>query len=211
VITRVAATAFNANRAAGDPAPTDLPRAITQGMPPGLSAPQDAPQAAPPAGDRVIETPPPATAEILRNTEPVPPSMQTLSAPPPASSPAQEFAVRIAQPNTPVVDLHVAERNGQVQVAVRTPDTGLQTSLRQDLGTLVNSLERAGYHAEMFTPSAGLRQASAAPDANSEDSRAGSHGSSGEWTGGGTGGGHPQPRQRGQNSQTWRKEWENQS
>ena len=71
-----------------------------------------------------------------------------------ATGPAQEIAVRISQPDSPVVDLHVTERGGEIHVAVRTPDAELQTSLRQDLGTLTNSLERAGYHTEAFVPRA---------------------------------------------------------
>lgn len=75
---------------------------------------------------------------------------------PPASTlhanPIHTIALRIAQADAPAVDLHVTERAGEIHVAVRTPDAGLQASLRQDLGALSNSLERAGYRAETFVP-----------------------------------------------------------
>jgi hypothetical protein len=45
-------------------------------------------------------------------------------------------------------------------VVVRTGDEGLETSLRQDLNALVHSLERSGFHAETFVPSAGSSGAS---------------------------------------------------
>lgn len=72
----------------------------------------------------------------------------------PAGSAVQEIAVRISRPEEPAVDLHVMERGGEIHVAVRTPDVELQTSLRQDLGTLAGSLERAGFHAETYVPRA---------------------------------------------------------
>jgi hypothetical protein len=80
--------------------------------------------------------------------------------PPAVSSPpavrqtaAREIALRVAAPDAAPVDIHVSQRGGQVHVAVRTPDAALGSSLRQDLGTLVSSLDRAGYRAEVFTPS----------------------------------------------------------
>src|SRR6185295_9488743 len=60
----------------------------------------------------------------------------------------------------PSVDLHVIQRSGQIQVAVRTPDATLETALRQDVGALVHSLERSGFHAETFLPIAAAGEAS---------------------------------------------------
>ncbi len=68
------------------------------------------------------------------------------------ATPLQQIALRIATGDAPAVELRVAERAGEIHVSVHTPDAGLQTSLRQDLGTLSNSLERSGYHAETFVP-----------------------------------------------------------
>jgi hypothetical protein len=50
--------------------------------------------------------------------------------------------------------LQVSQRSGQIQVVVRTPDPGLETALRQDLGTLVHSLEHSGFQTETFIPNA---------------------------------------------------------
>ena len=66
----------------------------------------------------------------------------------PFTSATHEIAVRISPPDAAPVDLQVRERGGTVHVAVRTADGGLQTSLRQDLGALVDRLERSGFHAE---------------------------------------------------------------
>jgi hypothetical protein len=82
---------------------------------------------------------------------------------------AQGIAVRIALPDTPHVDVQFVDRAGQVQVAVRTPDTGLQSSLRQDLGTLVNSLERSGFHTEAFTPHDAIAEAGGSSPMNFQD------------------------------------------
>ncbi len=95
---------------------------------------------------------------------------------------APEISVRISPPDSPVVDLHVTERGGEIHVAVRTADTELQTSLRQDLGTLTSSLERAGYHAETFVPRAGPASQSTLRDERQQQGfsgRGGSHSESG--------------------------------
>ena len=45
----------------------------------------------------------------------------------------------------------------------------MQTSLRQDLGTLTNSLQKAGYHAETFTPSSSLGRAASSAQTSNQD------------------------------------------
>jgi hypothetical protein len=81
----------------------------------------------------------------------------------------------------PAVEVRLAGRAGEIQVSVRTADTGLQTSLRQGLSTLSNSLERAGYHAETYIPRDGTPlEARAKQDASgngrdSEPSHSGKH------------------------------------
>lgn len=104
-------------------------------------------EAAPLPGKIVDTTPFHNVSEALRTTEPA-----SLAPPQASGGTAPGIVVRIAQPEAPPVDLQVTQRAGEVHVSVRTPDAGLQSSLRQELGTLVNSLERAGYHAETFTP-----------------------------------------------------------
>ncbi len=139
----------------------------------------------------------------------------------PGASPVQEIALRIAQPDRPALDLLVTERAGEIHVAVRTPDAGLETALREDLGTLTGSLERAGYRTETFVPreSAGVPASGAlntlsgaqSPNLNSGDDRQ-KHESG--WSGRQSGdpGGHPQQkRQRDPRPQDWLNEMENQA
>lgn len=52
------------------------------------------------------------------------------------------------------VDIRVAQRGGEIQVTVHTADPALQANLRQDLPSLVNSLDRAGFDAQTFVPHA---------------------------------------------------------
>jgi hypothetical protein len=175
-----------------------------------LSAPSDATPSA-----IFAERAPQTAAEALRAAEPAAPAE---SAPPPVS--AQTIAVRIALPDVPAVDVHVMDRAGQLQVAVRTPDADLQSSLRQDLGTLVNSLERSGFHAEAFTPhdafpAAGTSsQMSFQNNGRQQDSGSGEHasGNPGDGKHDSRQGSQQQPgqqRQRGRQSQTWIETMEN--
>jgi hypothetical protein len=93
-----------------------------------------------------LEPPHHMTATVLRESEPPQPA---------AGQPAnfvQEIGIRVGRSDAPPVDVQLIERGGQVRVEVRTPDPALQTSLREDLGTLVNSLERTGFRTEAFIP-----------------------------------------------------------
>lgn len=119
-----------------------------------------------------------------------------------ATGVAQEIAVRISQPDSPVVDLHVTERGGEIHVAVRTPDAELQTSLRQDLGTLTNSLERAGYHTEAFVP-----RAASSSQSNLRGEQQPQQGSSGRGGSNGESGSEKQ-KQREQRGASWLEELE---
>lgn len=144
-------------------------------------------------------TPYNATAEALRTTE------SNLAAPPPRTAPAQEIAIRIAPPDSPAVDLRVVERSGQVHVDVRTPDAAMQASLRQDLGALANSLERAGYHTETFTPSStpGRTVSSAQPgNQDSQQDPSPNRGGTGDFSGG--------RRQQQPQKRPWLEEFEEQ-
>ena len=124
-------------------------------------------------------TPYHSTAEALRTTE-----SNLAAATTPRSSVAQEISIRIAPADSPAVDLRVVERAGQIHVDVRTPDAAMQTSLRQDLGTLTSSLERAGYHAETFTPSSTLSRAAASAQPDNQQDPSKNRGDSGDFSGG---------------------------
>jgi hypothetical protein len=121
-------------------------------------------------------TPPRSGSEYLRAVEPNLPEAQQ-----PRTGVAQEIAIRIERADSAPIDLRVVERLGQVHVDVRTNDADMQASLRGDLGTLTNSLERAGYHSETFTPAAGLgRAAPSSQTGNQDDSQDSSQGRSGQ-------------------------------
>ncbi len=167
---------------------------------------------APPAG--LTEPAPPTAADALRS------SMTTASpepTPPPAPGQGiQGIAVRIALPDAPPVDVQITDRGGQVQVAVRTPDPGLQSSLRQDLGTLVSSLERSGYRAETFVPREGVPQTAASsqtqePGSGEPGNPSGKHGSGNQSSGNQGGQQHSQQQQgqRGRQLQNWIETMEN--
>jgi hypothetical protein len=102
-----------------------------------------------------------------------------------------------------------------VHVAVRTADPALQSSLRQDLPTLVNSLEHAGYHAETFTPQsmgaqATIAQAVAASSEsafNNQHQDSQSDSSNANWPGA-SDGRQQEQRQREQQRQNWLNEME---
>ena len=88
---------------------------------------------------------------------------------------AQQISVRISEPNAPAVDLQLAQRGGQIQVAVRTEDTGLQVSLRSDLGSLVQNLERSGFRAETFVPVSATDSTQGGAASNSGGGQSNSH------------------------------------
>lgn len=50
------------------------------------------------------------------------------------------------------VEVRVLERAGEVRLSVRTPDTELASSLRQQLGDLVGRLEQTGYQTQTWRP-----------------------------------------------------------
>ncbi len=155
------ALAAKAGDAAAQPAAPSLPDHGTMFPPPALVAAADSPRATSPASTPRPEEPPP---EGLRSAEASVPAAQ-----PERTGAAQEISIRIASPGAAPVDLRVSERSGQVSVDVRTNDAAVQTSLRQDLGALTHSLERAGYHAEIITPASPAGRAASASPAGSQD------------------------------------------
>jgi hypothetical protein len=102
---------------------------------------------APAAVTTKVDAPCTSVPQALHTSEPVATAPAV-----PNTTPVQEIAVRIARPEQPTVDLHLIERAGQIHVDVRTPDAALQVTLRHDLGTLAGSLERVGYHTDIFSP-----------------------------------------------------------
>jgi hypothetical protein len=75
----------------------------------------------------------------------------------PSQTAPQNLTLHVAAPSggpQNSVDIRIAQRAGEIQVSVHTPDPALQANLRQDLPTLVNSLDRAGFDAQTFLPRA---------------------------------------------------------
>ena len=80
------------------------------------------------------------------------PTMPSLTQPPPATAVSQ-IAIRLdASGESGQVELRIRERGGEVQIAVRTTDQGVATTLRQDLGELVKRLEPHATNTEVFRP-----------------------------------------------------------
>jgi Flagellar hook-length control protein FliK len=148
-----------------------------------------------------IETAPARETEIAQPSQIIEPAAAPLT---PSTQPVQEIAVRIAHAEMPAVDLHITERGGEIHVAVRTSDIELQSSLRQDLGALTNSLERAGYHAETFVP-----RAASASQMNLREERQQQQGFSGRGGSQADSGNQKQKGQREQRHQSWLFELEN--
>jgi len=198
--------------------------AVSAGKPREGNAHEDPPPADSEAAEIVRSAPEPAAAierqvsanRAAETNDAAAPAPRMAEVPmvPPAlapSAPAQQIAVRVSPKDGASVDLHVAERGGEIHVSVRTPDEALQTSLRQDLETLANSLERAGYRAETFTPReiavAAPREGAMQPSnsrGNDSDAPAGGRGGSGNSS-------NPRQQQqsRGQNAKNWLEELEN--
>lgn len=155
---------------------------------------------------RPLEITRPAAVDAIRNAEPVQPD-----APVRVTGPVQAITVRISQPDTPAVDVHVLERGQQIQVDVRTPDPTAQSSLREELGTLVNSLQRAGYRAETFTPPQSVELKAASSEMSSQEDRDRGEANPGNSGGGGSSDRQPPHKQRDQRAQAWFEELEKQT
>lgn len=168
------------------------------------NVPVSAPASQPPNGAATPATSaapvPHSAADALRMSE-----SNFTAAPQLRTGAAQEIAIRIAPPDSPTVDLRIVERAGQVHVDVRTSDSGMRTSLRQDLGTLTNSLQKAGYHAETFTPSSTLGRTASSAQSSNQDREDPSQNRNGS---GGFSGGKRQQQKR---SGNWLEELEEQS
>ena len=80
---------------------------------------------------------------------PAPPRGETPAPPPPAA--AREIRLQVSGQEHRV-DVRLTERAGEVQVAVRTPDSRLAGVLREDLPALAARLEQTGFRAETWHP-----------------------------------------------------------
>jgi hypothetical protein len=92
--------------------------------------------------------PPPhaAVAESHRPAVAAPPEPSVL-----LSAPAREIRLQLSG-GEQRVDVRLTEHRGEVQVAVRTPDSRLTEALRSDLPALSARLEQNGFRAETWHP-----------------------------------------------------------
>ncbi len=119
----------------------------------GLAAPADLPCAV-----HASAQPEALAAAAPRET---PPAAPAPPAPPAPSGPAREIRLQFASTGQRV-EVSLAERAGELRVAVRTPDGGLAQALRDHLPVLSARLEQSGFHADSWRASeiqAGVRPA----------------------------------------------------
>lgn len=110
--------------------------------------------AATPTASGPVEQRDPKTVEPPPVAKPAP----ALTQPPPATT-ASQIAIRLdATDSSSQVELRIRERAGEVQIAVRSSDQVVATTLRQDLGDLVKRLETHTSSADS------IRQESPAPE-----------------------------------------------
>lgn len=64
---------------------------------------------------------------------------------------AGQITVRLSAPDQAPVDLRVSQRGPELKVDVRSADQNLNQSLRQDLDSLVQSLDKSGLRTEQIT------------------------------------------------------------
>lgn len=69
-----------------------------------------------------------------------------------ASDSVREISLRLSNPEQGAVQVRLSERAGELQVTVRTPDTGLTRGLRDGLPDLMGRLQVNGYRAETWQP-----------------------------------------------------------
>ncbi len=79
----------------------------------------------------------------------------------PASS-AHQISFQLAGAGANKVNVLFTEKDGKVDVAVRTPDLDLARSLQSDLGDLVDRLDHSGYKTVAWIPSSAHPTAAAA-------------------------------------------------
>lgn len=120
------------------------------------------------------------------------------------SDASRGISLRLGGPDSASVDVQVVERSGRVQVAVRSTDADLSSSLRQNLGDLVSSLASKGYRAETWAPT---DHSPVASIGTGNDSRASSH-SDQSGQGAGQGGGERGGGQRQQQHRRAPWNWE---
>ncbi len=114
------------------------------------------------------------------STDPAPPAAPSLPADntqQQTQRPTREIALRLGQGDAPSVSVQLLDRNGSVQVAVRTHDTDLSARMQSNLDQLVNSLKQQGIDTDAWTPArTDLRNHAEAAQAQGRNSEGNSSG-----------------------------------
>lgn len=116
--------------------------------------------------------------------------------------PIREISLQLADNASNQVDIHVVERAGKVEVAVRTADQELTKALQTNLGELVGRMEEKGYKTETWIPiatlhgSAALTQPASSPGHSRDQPE-----HAGSWAG------HEQQRQQQQSGRQRQPRW----
>jgi hypothetical protein len=99
------------------------------------------------------------------------PAHPLLDKPSETASPARSISLQVEAASGQTVDIRIAARPGDLNVAVRAGDDDMAQNLRQGLGDLESRLAQSGYHAETWHPGhSGSTTEPAAPASNSSNS-----------------------------------------
>ncbi len=94
-----------------------------------------------------------------------------LDKPSQVTTPARNISLQVEGASGQTVDIKIASRSGDLNVAVRASDDNVGQNLRQGLGDLESRLAQNGYHAETWHPGhSGSTIEPAAPGSNSSHS-----------------------------------------
>jgi hypothetical protein len=87
------------------------------------------------------------------------------------SEPVKDLSLKLGTTPGNQVEVKIQDRAGEVRVSVLSSSPALTTDLRQQVGDLVGKLDRAGYHAETFRPSASLASQQSSNQSDAGDSQ----------------------------------------
>jgi len=86
---------------------------------------------------------------------------------------ARQISLKLTGEDATKVSVYVSERGGKVQIAVRSSDPELASSLRTDLSDLVGRLESRGFKTEAWVPTASRHTAAGAAEQPSSNNSSG--------------------------------------
>jgi hypothetical protein len=113
----------------------------------------------------------PPQAQAAQNVAQPEPTHVLLDKPSQTTTPAKSISLQVEGASGQMVDIKIASRSGDLDVAVRAGDDNVAQNLRQGLGDLESRLAQNGYHAETWHPGhSGSSTEPAAPASNSSNS-----------------------------------------